>query len=99
MTDPCPLSLGEARAILLADAALEATYDLRQSLGCTLGSEEANAWIALVARAQALSTMCKGGAPGAEALISPSVPYPGGNEPDFQTLFIEAVAVGKRGTK
>ena len=27
-------------------------------------------------------------------------PYPGGNEPDFQTLFIEAVAEGeKRGRK
>ena len=43
-----PLTVPEARAILVADEALDATYEARLNVGQTLGSEEADAWINLV---------------------------------------------------
>jgi len=43
-----PLTVPEARAILAADEALDATYEARLNAGQTLGSEEADAWINLV---------------------------------------------------
>lgn len=46
-----PLTVPEARAILRADEALDATYAAREASGQTLGSEEADAWIKLVKRA------------------------------------------------
>lgn len=46
-----PLNVAEARAILLADEALEATFEVRQAAGLTFGGQEAEAWIKLVASA------------------------------------------------
>lgn len=43
-----PLTVPEARAILAADEALDATYEARLNAGQTLGSAEADAWISLV---------------------------------------------------
>ena len=46
-----PLDVPEARAILLADDALEATFEARQELGLLIGLEEGDAWRRLVASA------------------------------------------------
>jgi hypothetical protein len=50
------LSLSEARAILVADEALDASYEARLSSGHVLGFEEREAWAKLVAVAQACVT-------------------------------------------
>ena len=87
-----PLNVAEARALLLADEALDATFKAREEAGLLFSLEEADAWIALVASA---NDRIKGWGRGRSATppASPVVtPYPGGNEPDFQTLFLEAVA-------
>lgn len=85
-----PLNVPEARAILLADEALDASFEARQEAGLVFGLEEADAWIKLVASA---NDRIKGWGRSAAPPASPAVtPYPGGNEPDFQTLFLEAVA-------
>lgn len=46
-----PLTVAEARAILLADDALDATFEARQEAGLLFGVEAADAWIHLVASA------------------------------------------------
>lgn len=46
-----PLNVAEARAILLADDALDATFTARQDAGLLFGLEESDAWIHLVASA------------------------------------------------
>lgn len=46
-----PLNVAEARAILLADEALDRTFKEREESGQTLGAEEGDAWIKLVASA------------------------------------------------
>jgi predicted RNase H-like HicB family nuclease len=48
-----PLNVPEARAILRADEALDATFEARQEAGLTFGLEEADAWRKLVASANA----------------------------------------------
>ena len=47
-----PLNVAEARAILLADDALEATFEARQELGLIFGLAEGDAWRALVESAK-----------------------------------------------
>ncbi|HSX22853.1 MAG TPA: hypothetical protein VLE97_08790 [Gaiellaceae bacterium] len=47
-----PLNVAEARAILIADDALDATFNVRQEAGLLLGVEESDAWIHLVASAK-----------------------------------------------
>ena len=89
-----PLNVSEARAILLADEALDATFEARQEAGLHFGLEEADAWIKLVASA---NDRIKGRGRSSASTETPSaapavMPYPGGNEPDVQTLFLEAVA-------
>ena len=85
-----PLTVPEAWAILRADEALDATYEEREAAGQTLGSEEADAWINLVKSAHDRIAAYEGTRrePPKEFVVTP---YPGGNEPDFQTLFMEAV--------
>ena len=73
-----PLTVAEARAILLADEALQLSYEARLAAGQTFGIEEREAWAKLVESAT--------------DRIAAYAPYPGGNEPDFQTLFVEAMA-------
>jgi hypothetical protein len=46
-----PLTVPEARAILAADAALDATFAAREASGKLLGLAESDAWIKLVASA------------------------------------------------
>ena len=46
------IMLSEARAIVRADEALDATFLAREAAGTTLSSEETDAWIALVKRAR-----------------------------------------------
>ena len=46
------LDVHEARAILIADDALDATFDARQLSGELMGLEEGDAWRALVLRAK-----------------------------------------------
>lgn len=48
-----PLTVPEARAILLADDALEDTYEARVNAGKTLDLLENEAWVKLVASARA----------------------------------------------
>jgi len=87
-----PLTVSEARAILRADEALDVTFEAREASGQTLGSQEADAWINLVKSAHDRIAAYKGvrrEQPPQEFVVTP---YPGGNEPDFQTLFMEAVA-------
>ena len=52
-----PLTPAEARAILIADEALDLSYEARQATGHTFGIEEREAWVSLVetARARAFS--------------------------------------------
>jgi len=95
-----PLTVAEARAVLRADEALDATYPMREEAsGHLLSSEETNAWIHLVKSAHDRIAAYEGTKP--EAPKAPAAePYPGGNAPDFQTLFCEAMAEGgKRGRK
>jgi hypothetical protein len=47
-----PLSLPEARAILSADEALDATFEARQAAGHILDLAEADAWQKFVASAR-----------------------------------------------
>jgi hypothetical protein len=47
-----PLNVAEARAILLADEALDATFAAREQAGLLLGLEEGDAWRQLVASAK-----------------------------------------------
>lgn len=89
-----PLNVPEARAVLVADDALDATFEARQASGQLLGTEEADAWIALVESARQRIVLWKGPATStSSAEPSPVVSdrYPGGNEPDLQTLALEAV--------
>ncbi len=89
-----PLTVPEARAILAADEALDRTFKEREASGQTLGVEEGEAWMKLVESAtKRVEAWPKLSATVATTLppIVPA-PYPGGNEPDFQTLFLEAVA-------
>lgn len=67
-----PLTVPEARAILVADEALDLSFVAREASGQVMGSAEGDAWRALVQSANDRIA--------------------GGNEPDFQTLFCEAVA-------
>jgi hypothetical protein len=80
-----PLTVAEARVILRADEALSLTYDVRLAAGTTFSDEEREAWIALVESANDRIAAWEGRA-------REIVPYPGGNEPDFQTLALEAAA-------
>ena len=80
----------EARAILFADEVLDTSFAQREAAGLLLGLEEGDAWRDLVAAAHACLVESEAPPPSFEV-----VPYPGGNEPDFQTLFMEATATGK----
>lgn len=99
MADLCPLTLAEARSILIADDALALSYVAREECGKTLGIEELDAWTKLVESARARIA-------GYEQPVVPIdvaetdadfeiLPYPGGNEPGFQTLFLEAIAASE----
>jgi hypothetical protein len=84
------LDVSEARAILFADEVLDESWPQREAAGRILGSVEADAWQKLVAAARERIAAHENPSPPFEI-----VPYPGGNEPDFQTLFMEAMATGK----
>lgn len=86
-----PLTVPEARAILAADEALDRTFKEREESGQTLGLAEGEAWMKIVESANARVASYEGTTrePPKEFVVTP---YPGGNEPDFQTLFMEAVA-------
>jgi hypothetical protein len=90
MADLPPLTVPEARAILRADEALDLTYEARVAAGTTFSDDEREAWIALVASANERIVAWEGRGRG--PAVSKIAPYPGGNEPDFQPLFVEAVA-------
>ncbi len=97
MADRCPITVSEAHAILIADEALAATFEARLASGQTLGIDEGDAWRNLVLRAR--DRIAAYERPIVVSSVVPSVvppveptPYPGGNEPDVQTLFVEAVA-------
>src|SRR5215471_3822337 len=47
-----PLTVPEARSILRADEALDATFEVREASGNLLSLEESDAWIKLVASAR-----------------------------------------------
>jgi hypothetical protein len=87
-----PLTVTEARVILRADEALDLTYEARVAAGTTFSDEEREAWIALVASANERIATWEGRSTPAQEIA----PYPGGNEPDFQTLALEAAAEGTR---
>ena len=82
-----PLTVPEARAILLADEALQLSF--RSGI---FGIEEREAWAKLVESATDRIAAYD------RPPIVPT-PYPGGNEPDFQTLFVEAMASGDKKSK
>ena len=84
-----PLTVAEARAILRADEALDLTYEQRIAAGTLFADDERDAWIALVASANERIAAWEG-VP-RQSVELPGA-YPGGNEADFQTLFVEAVA-------
>jgi hypothetical protein len=86
-----PLTVPEARAILVADEALQLTFEAREAAGQTLGLAEGDAWIKLVESAKHRIV----GWDRLTVVPTPPTPYPGGNEPDFQTLFVEAMAASK----
>lgn len=88
MTSSTPLIVAEARAILIADEALQLSYDARLTSGQIFGIEEREAWIKLVESAADRIAAY-------ERPPDAATPYPGGNEPDFNTLFCEAMAAGK----
>jgi hypothetical protein len=48
VTDLTPLTVPEARAILLADEALHLSYEVRLAAGNIFGIEEREAWLCLV---------------------------------------------------
>lgn len=85
MADLCSLTVAEARAILIADGVLDATHEARGVSGQTFGLEEGEAWRKLVESASARVAAY-------ERPVGAPTPYPGGNLPDPQTLFVEAVA-------
>ena len=80
-----PLTVAEARAIVIADEALVLSYEVRLASGQTFGTAELDAWAKLVESANDRIAAYE------RPVIAPT-PYPGGNEPGFQTLFIEAMA-------
>ena len=88
-----PLTVTEARVILRADEALDLTYEARLAAGTTFDDQEREAWTALVESANDRIAAWEGGKRKAAVLttVEPDC-YPGGNEPGFQTLFIEAMA-------
>lgn len=88
------LTVPEARAILRADEALDATFSVREASGQTLSAAETDAWIHLVKSAHDRIATYEGtkSAPSKEGFVIE--PYPGGNKPDFQTLFVEAMVAG-----
>jgi hypothetical protein len=85
VADLCALTVAEARAILIAEAALGFSYEERLASGQTFGIEEREAWQKLVESATARIAAYE------RPVVAPT-PYPGGNEPDVQTLFVEAAA-------
>lgn len=92
-----PLTVTEARVILRADEAFDLTYEARLAAGTTFSDAEREAWVALVASANGRIAEYEGKLPEPKPSDEPPkqlevVTYPGGNEPDFQTLFMEAVA-------
>ena len=89
-----PLTIAEARAILIADEALQLSYEARLASGQTFGTEELDAWARLVASAHDRIAVYERPSPA----LTPT-PYPGGNEPDFQTLFVESVADNDKRSK
>ena len=84
------LNVPEARAILIADEALELSYEERLNSGLILGIAEGDAWRSLVEQARARI------AEYGDTAVPDVTPYPGGNESDFQPLFVEAMAAGKK---
>jgi hypothetical protein len=86
-----PLTVPEARAILAADEALDRTFKEREASGQTLGLAEGAAWMKIVESANARVAGFEGRRSAVAAKTAAPTPYPGGNEPDFQTLFMEAV--------
>ncbi len=88
------LDVAEARAILFADETLDDSWPQREAAGRILGMAEADAWRNLVEAARVCLAAHENPPPPFEI-----VPYPGGNEPDFQTLFTEATAAGKTAKK
>ena len=100
-----PLTVAESRAILIADEALQLSYEERLASGQTFGIEELNAWAKLVESAtdriaayarpisSAVATDEDGFTRSCEVMSSP---YPGGNEPDFQTFALEALMRGEK---
>jgi hypothetical protein len=88
------LDVAEARAILFADETLDDSWPQREAAGRILGFAEADAWRNLVDAARARIAAHENPPPPFEI-----VPYPGGNEPDLQTLFMEAMATGKAAKK
>jgi hypothetical protein len=87
VVDLCPLTVAEARAILIADDVLALSFAVREAHGLTFGIAELDAWLRLVESAKARIAAYERAAP---AVVI--APYPGGNEPDFQTLAVEAAA-------
>ncbi len=87
-----PLTVTEACVILRADEALDLTYEVRLAAGTTFNDKEREAWTALVQSAHDRIAGWKC------AVAVPVTPdrYPGGNEPGFQTLALEAVAAAAR---
>lgn len=92
-----PLTVTEARVILRADEALDLTYEARLAAGTTFSDQEREAWMALVESANDRIAAFEGTRKDvAPALTSAIDRYPSGNEPDFQTLAVEAVARVKK---
>lgn len=89
-----PLTVGEARAILVADEALVLSYEARLATGQTFGTEALDAWANLVESAVDRIAVFEG--PPKEAPRPSTEPdrYPGGNELGFQTQFLLAMAAG-----
>jgi hypothetical protein len=89
VADLCALTVAEARAILIADEALVLSFAAREECGRTFGVEELDAWRRLVESATARIAAY-------ERPVVVSTPYPGGNEPDGQTLLLEAAAASEQ---
>lgn len=60
MMAPTPLTVAESRAILVADRALDATYETRLASGDILGAAESEAWIKLVESANSRIALYEG---------------------------------------
>lgn len=88
-----PFTGAEARAVILADEAFVLSYARGLSVGVTVDAEVLHAWASLVASAR--DRIAERGS------YSRFLParYPGGNEPDFQTLALEASAAGRAAAK